>query len=205
MIKQGHKFHPHHPHVGDRDVVLADHYDVLAVQYDEALAREAELRSEFASLHKCLERQRREALESLQQRLAEAEKLLRRLTAYGRVHFDLNDADVARVEACDFLASPGCADADTAEPPASEKYDDVLAPFLGHMRRELHVNAGKGDRPAWLQMTPGQCLLEIYYHVSKLQKAVRDNDPVRVAENTADVANMAMMMADIFGLLGESR
>ena len=29
---------------------------------------------------------------------------------------------------------------------ASEKYDDVLLPFLTLMRRELHANSRKGDR-----------------------------------------------------------
>ena len=81
------------------------------------------------------------------------------------------------------------------------RFNEVLEPFMALMESELQANTAKGDRPAWLQMTPEQCLLEIYYHVSKLQKAVRDSDRARVAENTADVANMAMMMADICGLL----
>lgn len=81
------------------------------------------------------------------------------------------------------------------------RFYEVLEPFIAMMDRELENNTAKGDRPGWLQMTPEQCLLEIYYHVSKLQKAVRDRDLARVAENTADVANMAMMMADIYSLL----
>jgi hypothetical protein len=84
---------------------------------------------------------------------------------------------------------------------APEKYDDTLMPFLKMMRNELHANAGKGDRPAWLQMTPGECLLEIYYHLGKLQKGVKDNDRLWIKEYTADVANMAMMLADICGVL----
>lgn len=100
-------------------------------------------------------------------------------------------------------ARPGCADGEQSIrlPSGGGKYAATLEPFATMMERELHANAAKGDRPGWLRMTPGDCLLEIYYHVAKLQKAVRDKDSERVAENTADVANLAMMMADIWGLL----
>ena len=79
------------------------------------------------------------------------------------------------------------------------KYDDVLHPFLTLMRRELHANAGKGDRPGWLAMSPDQALLEVYYHLAKLQKAVKHNDGPAIQEYSADVANMAMMVLDICG------
>lgn len=92
-----------------------------------------------------------------------------------------------------------------AEVPMMGKYDEVLVPFKHLMESELHANAGKGDRPGWLSMTAEQCLLEIYYHVSKLQKAVRDGNGDRIKENTADVANMAMMLADICGALEMAR
>lgn len=79
------------------------------------------------------------------------------------------------------------------------KYDDTLVPFLALMRKELHANSSKGDRPGWLTMSRETALLEIYYHVSKLQKAVRDDDANRIRENAADVANMAMMLLDVCG------
>lgn len=79
------------------------------------------------------------------------------------------------------------------------KYDDVLVPFLTLMRKELHANAGKGDRPGWLAMSPGDALLEVYYHLAKLQKAVKHNDGPAIQEFSADVANMAMMVLDICG------
>lgn len=82
-----------------------------------------------------------------------------------------------------------------------QKYDDTLLPFLVLMRRELHSNSSKGDRPGWLTMQPGQCLLEIYWHVAKLSAAVKNEDKARIAEHAAGVANMAMMQADIAGLL----
>jgi hypothetical protein len=81
----------------------------------------------------------------------------------------------------------------------AEKYDDVLVPFLTLMRRELHANCGKGDRPGWLAMSANEGLLEVYYHLSKLQKAVKHNDGPAIQEFSADVANMAMMVLDICG------
>jgi hypothetical protein len=81
------------------------------------------------------------------------------------------------------------------------KYGNVLRPFMSMMEAELHANTGKGDRPAWLAMSPEQCLLEIYYHTAKLQKAVKNNDMKGVREYTADVANMSMMLADTCGWL----
>lgn len=83
----------------------------------------------------------------------------------------------------------------------SGKYSNVLRPFFAMMEAELHANTGKGDRPAWLAMSPEQCLLEIYYHTAKLQKAVKNNDMKGVREHTADVANMSMMLADTCGWL----
>ena len=87
------------------------------------------------------------------------------------------------------------------EHPLNGKYADTLAPFLDMMDRELHANADKGDRPGWLSMSSAESLLEIYYHVAKLQKAVKDRDDAGIAEYAADVANMAMMLADICGQL----
>lgn len=86
---------------------------------------------------------------------------------------------------------------------ALQKYDDVLIPFLSMMRAELHANAGKGDRPGWLRMDAKTALLEIYYHLGKLQKATKGGDPDGIREFSADVANMAMMLADICGVLSE--
>lgn len=81
----------------------------------------------------------------------------------------------------------------------SGKYGNVLAPFVCLMERELHANAGKGDRPGWLAMSADTALLEIYYHVAKLQKAVRKEGGDLIAEHAADVANMAMMLLDVCG------
>jgi hypothetical protein len=84
-------------------------------------------------------------------------------------------------------------------PVAPAKYDDVLLPFVSLMRRELHANSGKGDRPGWLSMTRDRAVLEVYYHLAKLQKAVKQNDLAAIAEYSADVANMSLMVLDICG------
>ena len=88
-------------------------------------------------------------------------------------------------------------------PDPGDKYSEVLNPFLKLMEKELHANAGKGDRPGWLSMTPETAMLEIYYHVAKLQRAVKNEDLELIKEHSADVANMSMMMADIFGQLSQ--
>jgi hypothetical protein len=77
------------------------------------------------------------------------------------------------------------------------KYSAFLTPFVEQMEYELHANSGKGDRAGWLQMSPQQCLLEIYYHLGKLQKATKKSDIRGIIEYSADVANMCMMHADI--------
>jgi len=91
----------------------------------------------------------------------------------------------------------------TAQPqavvPAPEKYDDVLQPFLTLMRKELHANSSKGDRPGWLKMDANTALLEVYWHVAKLSAAVKNNDGPAIQEHSADVANMAMMVLDVCG------
>jgi hypothetical protein len=76
------------------------------------------------------------------------------------------------------------------------KYDAVLKPFVSMMEKELHANSGKGDRPGWLAMSREELLLEIYYHLAKLQKAALKDDAEGIREFGADVANMAMMLVD---------
>lgn len=81
--------------------------------------------------------------------------------------------------------------------PLTGRYGEVLVPFVALMDRELHANAGKGDRPGWLCMTPEAAVLEVHHHVAKLQKAVLTGDQNGVREYAADVANMSMMAVDV--------
>ena len=99
---------------------LAEH-DALAAQRDEGLAREAELQSEVQRL--TFERQPLEGAysavlkqnDALQQRLTEAERLLRlfrRNLNGGGDHLRGMEHGEAFRAASAFLASPGCADGD---------------------------------------------------------------------------------------------
>jgi hypothetical protein len=83
------------------------------------------------------------------------------------------------------------------------KYEEVLRPFLALMEKELHANAGKGDRPGWLQMDSKTAILEVFYHMGKLHQAVHRGEAEAIKEYAADVANMCMMLVDVFGLLPE--
>lgn len=85
--------------------------------------------------------------------------------------------------------------------PVAEKYDDVLNPFVALMRKELHANADKGDRPGWLLMSSDTALLEIIYHFGKLQASVKRGDEDGIREYAADVANMCMMLTDVCACL----
>lgn len=80
-----------------------------------------------------------------------------------------------------------------------EPYDDTLQPFLALMRKELHANSNKGDRPGWLSMSRNTALLEIYWHTAKLSAAVKNGQAAAISEHAADVANMAMMLLDVCG------
>lgn len=82
-----------------------------------------------------------------------------------------------------------------------DKYDCDLLPFVRLMRKELHANAGKGDRAGWLAMSTDTALLEIIYHFGKLQASVKRGDEDGIREYAADVANMCMMLVDICACL----
>lgn len=89
----------------------------------------------------------------------------------------------------------------SAEP---RKYDDTLLLFLALMRKELHANSDKGDREGWLGMTSGTALAEVRHHVLKLENALADAEAPLIKEHAADVANCAMMLADVCGVLGRA-
>jgi len=81
------------------------------------------------------------------------------------------------------------------------KYEEVLRPFLALMEKELHANAGKGDRPGWLKMDGKTAILEVFYHMGKLHQAVHRGEAEAIKEYAADVANMCMMLVDVCGFL----
>lgn len=131
---------------------------------------------------------------------------------FGTIHIKVGDFDYVQVKyqypytdnastrrlaerIAAMLAAP------TPEPASPQMYDDVLLPFLALMRKELHANSGKGGQAGWLKMDVPTALLEIFYHMGKLQKAAKDADYDGIREYSADVANMTMMLADICGVL----
>jgi hypothetical protein len=94
----------------------------------------------------------------------------------------------------------------------------VLAAFVQNMQAELAENSGKGARADWMRGRPRDLLAEIQHHYVKLHAVVVEHDrlddglvprPVPwpgvlrdlIAEFAADVANMAMMLADRCGAL----
>ena len=119
----------------------------------------------------------------------------------------------------------------TVEEWLSTREDEVrtLAAFVERMKAELASNSGKGDRAAWMRDTPRELLAEVQHHYVKLHACVVEydrqlaNDAARplpwldpaagdwdstsdglealIGEFAADVANMAMMVADRCGAL----
>ena len=84
-------------------------------------------------------------------------------------------------------------------------YGNTLIPFVQLMRKELEANSHKGDREGWLQMTVGTALAECKHHYDKMYRAVHSADREGIREHTADVANCAMMLLDVSGLLPVAR
>lgn len=72
--------------------------------------------------------------------------------------------------------------------------------FAELMKHELDENFFKGDRDQWINWSLGEAIWEIRYHLEKLENAVEMKDADRVKEHTADVANCAMFLADIYGV-----
>lgn len=85
----------------------------------------------------------------------------------------------------------------------SWKYYNVLRPFMALMAGELAANSHKGDRPGWLKMTKWQALGEVKHHHQKLDVAVAEGRRDLIVEHAADVANCAMMLLDVCGLLAD--
>lgn len=100
--------------------------------------------------------------------------------------------------------------------------------FAKAMKAELRVNQHKGMRANWLARDLDRSLLELHYHVSKLHYIVMHPDEANECgcdlydkdhedqncsgadlrlEYAADVANCALQLVDIIGLLnpGENR
>lgn len=82
----------------------------------------------------------------------------------------------------------------------SPTYRYVLA-FSLDMERKLDVKRHKGDRNGWLAETPEWLHDYLKGEVDELRSEIDhvDGDPSRVINEAADVANLAMMVADSYG------
>jgi NTP pyrophosphatase (non-canonical NTP hydrolase) len=90
----------------------------------------------------------------------------------------------------------------------SETYPVVLR-FAGYMERKLEANRRKGNRENWLRCDPRDLLERLRQETSELQVQMQVasafmSEPAnartmaeRVCEEAADVANFALMIADI--------
>lgn len=72
--------------------------------------------------------------------------------------------------------------------------------FAGRMKTELDRNAYKGD---WKKCDVYEQIDEIMYHTAKLILAVSADKQDAIAEYSADVANHALIVADLMGVLGK--
>lgn len=88
--------------------------------------------------------------------------------------------------------------------PDFEMYDIVVDNFAKAMKKELLANYDKGDREpphGWLGMDDKTQLNELYYHVGKLQAALKAKNVELIKELSADVANGALMVYDRYAPL----
>lgn len=69
--------------------------------------------------------------------------------------------------------------------------------FAQAMEGKLALNRHKGDREAWLKDDPSALVTRLYDEVNELSDAVKDKGPGEVLGEAADVANFAMMIADV--------
>lgn len=71
--------------------------------------------------------------------------------------------------------------------------------FAGLMERELAANDEKRGGNSWKGARPAALFVQLVGDVEKLHAAIVSGNPHKIAEQTADVANMAMMIADVTG------
>jgi hypothetical protein len=78
-------------------------------------------------------------------------------------------------------------------------YLNVARTFSEQMINELIANHDKGGRTGpngWLSYDDKLFLNELYYHVGKLQAALKSQDVELIKELSADVANFGLMIYD---------
>lgn len=86
-----------------------------------------------------------------------------------------------------------------SDQPNSSTWAYVLA-FAHEMERKLAANRHKGDRDGWVKMPHGWLLTRVLAETAELASALDAEDgSARITSEAADVANFAMMIADVSG------
>jgi hypothetical protein len=86
-----------------------------------------------------------------------------------------------------------------SQAPGDEKRDTRFDWFTTMMAAELQANASKGDWDSW-RPDFTQAMSELHHHVGKLQHAALNEHHAGIREFSADVANIAMKIAEVLGL-----
>ncbi len=74
--------------------------------------------------------------------------------------------------------------------------------FAEKMKAELDENFYKGDRDQWLNLSRDEALVEIRYHLEKLEAAVEHGESKeKITEYAVDVGNCAMIFLDVMGYI----
>jgi hypothetical protein len=91
----------------------------------------------------------------------------------------------------------------TCSPRAIGDCCDAIAPvvvrFSESMLFKLHRHHAKGDREGWAKEDPQWLLSRLLEETSELSAAINLGNPTDVRNEAADVANFAMMIADVCG------
>lgn len=89
-----------------------------------------------------------------------------------------------------------------ARPPAPRP---EVAAFAALMERELRTNDERRGRARWKDMSAIDLLSGLHRDAVKLHDALLAGDTAKIVEQCADVANMAMMIADVSGGLAPAK
>lgn len=81
-------------------------------------------------------------------------------------------------------------------PPESDTAPIVLW-FAGEMEHKLSLNRHQGDRAGWRVCEPVRMLRRLREQAIKLESAMMTFSPDEIISEAADVANFAMMIADL--------
>ncbi len=105
---------------------------------------------------------------------------------------ELTPQETARLE--NALGRP----VDARELKRASKYQGIVLTFAASMAKELETNEHKGDWSKW-QPDVAQLKQELAHHFAKLFSAIQANEPERVKSHSADIGNIAMKAAEVFG------